>query len=269
MMQALLHGFVDVAKASLIGSIFSNLLLVLGSALFLGGLGLLGKEQIFRETAPLASMTMLLVACVTFAVPSFSPCLESSRFTACLSLTAYSAYVFFQVYTHESIFRDSRSVSPRRLLPVSVSGPILLLSTVLTGVHSEFLVDSLSGFISDCGLSAGFVGVVLLPIIGNACEHVSAVRMCMHDRPALAISIAAGSSTQIALFTLPLGVLLAWGLAVPMDMDFGISNVLLLILSVLAVFSIVVDGRVNWLEGFLLLIVYFIIAGSFYFISSS
>ena len=293
------HGLVDVAKNSLLGSILSNLLLVLGTSFFFGGIGVKGKEQVFNETGPITSTSMLLLGCMAFAIPScfeytnLASNLLLSRMTAVALLVAYGAFVYFQTYTHIAVFEDNESeesLSPNQatisdvnteLLVSPLSGRVharhsaahiplkcslvkLFITTLLVSLNSECLIGSITGLVSQSGLSSAFIGVVLLPVVGNACEHVSAVRMCIRDRPALAIAIAVGSSTQIALFVLPLSVVLAWLNDVPMDLDLGVMNTVMLVLSVIIVFSIVVDGKVNWLEGLLLQVVYFVLAVAFW-----
>merc|ERR1712039_764027 len=110
------------------------------------------------------------------------------------------------------------------------------------------------------GMSDHFIGIILLPIVGNACEHAAAVRFAMQDKLGLSVSIAVGSSTQIALFVVPFSVLCGWCIQRPMDLNFGTLNTSMITLSVIVVLSMVVDGQSNWLQGYLLCSVYAIIA---------
>merc|ERR1719401_1170586 len=128
----------------------------------------------------------------------------------------------------------------------------MCLTTVIVAFASELLVASLEGVVEHLGVSTHFIGIILLPIVGNACEHASAIRFAIMDKPGLSIGIAVGSSTQIALFVVPFAVIVGWMLDKPMDLNFGFENVAILFLSTLVVLAVVLDGRSNWLKGFLL-----------------
>merc|ERR1719424_1319393 len=136
----------------------------------------------------------------------------------------------------------------------------MCLVTVIVAYSSEMLVDSLGEVVTNCGISSHFIGIILLPIVGNACEHASAIRFAMQDKPGLSIGIAVGSSTQISLFVVPFSVLYGWVMDVPMDLNFGNLNTTVLCLSVIVVLSIVVDGSATWLQGYLLVSAYYAVA---------
>merc|ERR1711879_921874 len=121
------------------------------------------------------------------------------------------------------------------------------------------LVNSLEDVVEQLGISSHFIGIVLLPIVGNACEHVSAIRFAVQDKPGLSIGIAVGSSTQIALFVVPFSVLAGWIMDQPMDLNFGLLNITVMSISVVVVLSIVVDGSATWLQGYLLVSAYFVV----------
>eukprot|EP00420_Gonyaulax_spinifera_P004088 CAMPEP_0197926028 /NCGR_PEP_ID=MMETSP1439-20131203/98471_1 /TAXON_ID=66791 /ORGANISM="Gonyaulax spinifera, Strain CCMP409" /LENGTH=536 /DNA_ID=CAMNT_0043548545 /DNA_START=44 /DNA_END=1654 /DNA_ORIENTATION=+ len=137
---------------------------------------------------------------------------------------------------------------------------LLLLSTIIVAFLSEYMVDAIDGLVTDWGVPQAFVGVILLPIVGNACEHLSAVRMAYHNKVATAIAIAIGSSTQIAIFVMPFAVITARILGQPLDLDLHPTGLAVLFISVLVVFSIVLDGKSNWLEGFMLALSYCLVA---------
>merc|ERR1711972_366658 len=137
---------------------------------------------------------------------------------------------------------------------------ILFLTTAIVAWASDLLVDAISGMTEGGHLSEHFIGIILLPIVGNACEHAAAVRFAIQDKLGLSVGIAVGSSTQIALFVVPLSVLAGWWMDQPMDLNFGTLNSSLITLSVVVVLSMVVDGQSNWLQGYLLCSVYAIIA---------
>merc|ERR1711862_444125 len=117
---------------------------------------------------------------------------------------------------------------------------IMCMTTVLVSFSTEFLLEALDEVILTMHMSSHFIGIILLPIVGNACEHVSAIRFAVQDKPGLSIGIAVGSSTQIALFVVPFSVLAGWALDSPMELDFGSLNTTVMALSVVVVLSIVV-----------------------------
>ena len=271
--QTIRAGLTTVTKGTLLGSILSNLLLVLGMSLFFGGLGAKGKEQTFNESGPLANMTMLLLAALAFTVPTvlaqeaddLSVVVSVSRFASIFTLISYFAFLVFQLYTHKTMFEDADDDGDTATMSLRASCLLLLASTLLTVVGSQFLVSCIEDVVVEYGISQMFIGVVLLPIIGNACEHASAVRMAIHDKPILSIGIAVGSSTQIAMFLIPLSVLYGWMIGVPMDLNFKLLNALIFVLSVLIVTVILLDGKSQWIEGFMLQMTYCVIACAYWF----
>ena len=272
--QTIRSGLITVTKGTLLGSILSNLLLVLGMSFFFGGIGRKGKEQVFNESGPLVSMSMLLLAVLAFAVPTIlatsddsvtgGQVLSLSRFASVAILFSYVAYLVFQLYSHCDP-RDIDTVDYTSSMSVAASTGVLLITTSLVAVCSECIVSCIEGVVHQWGVSQAFIGVVLLPVIGNACEHVSAIRMSIHDKPILSIGIAVGSSCQIALFVIPVAVLLGWAMGIPMDLNFEILNVVILALSVVIVTVILVDGKSTWIEGFMLQTTYFIVAAAYWF----
>merc|ERR1719440_2073695 len=132
--------------------------------------------------------------------------------------------------------------------------------TALVAYSSQLLVDSLHEVVEQMGISTHFIGIILLPIVGNACEHASAIRFAIQDKPGLSIGIAVGSSTQISLFVVPFSVLMGWWLDKGMDLNFGGLNTTVMSISVVVVLSIVVDGSATWLQGYLLMSCYYIVA---------
>ena len=271
--QTIRAGLTTVTKGTLLGSILSNLLLVLGMSLFFGGLGAKGKEQTFNESGPLANMTMLLLAALAFTVPTvvaqesdISVVVSVSRFASIFTLASYFAFLLFQLYTHKEMFEDEDDdEAESATMSIQASCLLLLVSTLLTVVGSQFLVSCIEDVVVDYGISQMFIGVILLPIIGNACEHASAVRMAIHNKPILSIGIAVGSSTQIAMFLIPLSVIYGWMVGVPMDLNFKLLNALIFVLSVLIVTVILLDGKSQWLEGFMLQMTYCVIACAYWF----
>lgn len=155
---------------------------------------------------------------------------------------------------------------PQMTLAMSIG--LLIVVTVFVAVTAEFLVDSINGVTSgSSGLSTTFVGLILLPIVGNAAEHVTAVSVSVKDKLNLSIGVAVGSSIQIALFVIPFMVVLAWILGKPLSLLFDPFESVTLFLTVITVNYVVADGRSNWLEGMVLMCLYVIIAVAFWFYS--
>jgi Ca2+:H+ antiporter len=253
-------------------------------SLFFGGLGAKGKQQSFNESGPLANMTMLLLASLAFLVPTLLAqdgsdnlaVLPVSRAASICTLASYFAFLIFQLYTHVSMFEDeikqtvattpedgSSHVEATMSLGAAIG--ILFGVTLITSLCSDKLVSCIESVVNDYGISQTFIGVILLPIIGNACEHVSAIRMAIHDKPILSIGIAVGSSTQIAMFVIPVSVIYAWIVNVDMDLNFKLLNSIIFMLSVIIVTVILLDGKSQWLEGFMLQMTYCIIACAYWY----
>merc|ERR1712072_23262 len=131
---------------------------------------------------------------------------------------------------------------------------------IVVAFLSEFMVDAIDGLVAEWGVPEAFVGVILLPIVGNACEHASAIRMAWQNKVSTAIAIAVGSSTQILMLVIPFSVISAWVVGTPLDMNYQPIGLVVIFLSVLVVFSIIIDAKSNWLEGFLLVLAYCLVA---------
>jgi len=316
MMQTLRAGFVSVVKASLLGSVLSNLLLVLGMSFFFGGMvsnhkrkkplvklrtstslemeqpnetpgtreetytELVGeKVQTFSVLSALVNTSMLLLSCLSFSLVTVfyaethdaqseehQVILPVSRTCAVIIMIAYGAYVFFQLVTHRVAMADNGDApedgedEEPPALTIAEAICVMFVTTLLVAFSSDLLVSCLEGVVDHVGISAHFIGIILLPIVGNACEHASAIRFAVMDKPGLSIGIAVGSSTQISLFVVPFSVLFGWAIHQPMDLNFGSLNTTVMSISVLVVLSVVVDGTANWLQGYLLMSAYFIVA---------
>ncbi|MDP9343668.1 MAG: calcium/proton exchanger [Actinomycetota bacterium] len=268
-------GELDIVKASLIGSIIGNLLLVLGLSFLLGGLK--HKEQEFNARSAAVHSSSMLLAVIGLVMPALfvlSAGRQSSVQRQVVSVTVaailialYVAALVFTLVTHEHLFRTTASGecpewSARAALLV------LIGATALVAVESEILVGALEPALADLGLSRFFVGLVVVPVIGNAAEHSSAVSMALRNKVDVTLEIATGSSTQIALFVAPVLVFISLALGHPMDFVFDTFEVVAVGLSTLIVAVISLDGRSNWLEGAQLVAAYAIMAISFFFVRS-
>ncbi|EPB89685.1 calcium/proton exchanger [Mucor circinelloides 1006PhL] len=265
--------YAGVSWPSVLGSILSNLLLVLGFCFFLGGVN--RTEQKFNVTAAQTSCSLLAVTTLSLLVPAaFSAStpeedtvesiLELSHGVSIVLLIVYILYLLFQLKTHTFLYEDEEDETevPTTTLPFSI-GSLLIVACVVS-VHAEYLVGAIEGVVEKWGINETFVGLILLPIVGNAAEHVSAVTFAMKDKMNLCIGIAISSSLQIGLLVTPVLVLAGWAINQPMTLFFEDFETVILFASVLIVNYLIQDGRSNWLEGILLLSSYVIIAMAFY-----
>ncbi|PPS45755.1 calcium/proton exchanger [Chroococcidiopsis sp. TS-821] len=274
---ALKSGLVDVVKASITGSIIGNLLLVMGLSMLLGGLR--HKEQEFQPVVARVNAASMNLAVIAILVPTTVDITSSgiteatiqnlSIAVAVVLVLVYALTLLFSMKTHSYLYdvgvaeteAEAHTTKPNLWLWIGV----LFTATVLVAIESEFLVDSLEVATSQLGLTALFTGVILVPIIGNAAEHATAVTVAMKNKMDLSLSVAVGSSLQIALFVAPVLVLVGWLLGQPMDLDFNPFELVAVAVSVLIANSISSDGRSNWLEGTLLLATYAVLGLAFYF----
>ncbi|NEQ48819.1 MAG: calcium/proton exchanger [Leptolyngbya sp. SIO3F4] len=276
---ALNEGLITVVKSSITGSIIGNLLLVMGLSMLLGGIKF--KEQKFQpviarmnaSSMNLAVIAILLPTAVDFTSPSITePTLQRlSVSVAIVLILVYALTLLFSMKTHAYLYdvgtaeeegvKKEHHEEPNLGLWIGV----LLGATLIVAVESEWLVGSLEVATKQLGLSELFTGVILLPIIGNAAEHATAVTVALKNKMDLSLSVAVGSSMQIALFVAPVLVIAGWLTGQPMDLDFNNFELIAVAVSILIANSISSDGSSNWLEGTLLLATYTIIGLAFFF----
>jgi Ca2+:H+ antiporter len=280
---ALLEGLQEVVKASIIGSITGNILLVLGASMFIGGLG--RDRQTFNRTAASAQSAMLLLALVTLIMPAVYELVAGGRLpsvneelveydstvehlslaVAIVLVISYVGGLVFSLKTHRSLFNppyeeDAAGWSIRRsVIALAIAG-------VLVGLMSEVLVGSISEAAESIGLSEFFIGAIVVAIVGNAAEHWVAVLVAAKDKMDLAVNIAVGSSVQIALFVAPVLVLASFVVGpAPMPLVFNGFELAAVILAVLIADRVTADGESNWFEGLQLLAVYVVVGLTFAF----
>ncbi|RFU72938.1 ca2+:h+ antiporter [Trichoderma arundinaceum] len=316
---ALIDDKVAIVQTSLIGSILSNLLLVMGFCFFFGGLR--RPEQYFNTVVAQTAASMLALAAASVIVPTVFDAAANtptdnvaklSRGTAVILLIVYGAYLFFQLKTHQEVFAEpsqkvpakpwSSSSNPNLKQGLMVPGALvsrgivekdneqqmsnilinsqedeeeeedpqlhffvaigtLAASTAIIALCAEFMVGSIDAITQNGALSEEFVGLILLPIVGNAAEHATAVTVAIKDKMDLAIGVAVGSSMQVALFLIPLLVVIGWGMGKDeMNLSFDTFQVAVMFVAVLLVNYLIGDGKSHWLEGWLLICLYAIIA---------
>jgi Ca2+:H+ antiporter len=283
---ALLEGLQEVVKASIVGSIIGNVLLVMGAAFVVGGWN--RDKQTFSQTAAHAQSAMLTLALAALIFPAlfqlihggslpgvgdehvdFGSDLEKlSLGVALVLLVSYAAGLWFSLRTHRSVFNPfgGEEEEDAAHWPVRRAAIYLALSAVAVGVMSEILVGSISEASEDIGLSQFFVGVFIVAIVGNAAEHWVAVLVAVKDKMDLAVNIAIGSSAQIALFVAPVLVLLSFFVGDdPMALVFNGYELGALLFAVLIANLVTQDGESNWFEGVQLLSLYAVLGLVFYF----
>jgi Ca2+:H+ antiporter len=272
---ALHEGLFSLVKASITGSIIGNVLLVFGLSAFAGGIG--RDVQRFNRTAASLGTTMLLLSAIGLIVPAaFHHVAVSARGAVELELDTEIAVVLFLTYclslvftlkTHRGLYSEDSSAGQSHEVPLWRPLALLLAATVGVGVVSELLVGAVEGAAKSLGMTQLFVGVVIVAVIGNAAEHYSAVVMAVEDKMDVALSIAVGSSTQIALLVAPLLVFLSYAIAPrPMDLLFTPFELVAVAVSVVSISFIAHDGETNWMEGVQLLAVYAVLGLGFYFL---
>ncbi|KAK0193737.1 calcium/proton exchanger [Armillaria mellea] len=337
----------QIVQSSLVGSILSNLLLVLGMCFFAGGIKF--QEQGFGHMATQLNSSLLAISVIAVLLPAAfhfsvvnntqndetSDILNVSHGTSIILLFIYISYLVFQLFSHASLYADegedmvkstrypakkekAESETPKTgtvssatstavhrptdncdiesgsadlkeeeaeqpQLGIWMTVGLLTVVTVLVAVTAEWLVDSIDGMTNNSAISKEFVGVILLPIVGNAAEHVTAVTVSVKDKLNLSLGVAVGSSIQIALFVIPFIVTLGWIMGKPLTLLFdpyesvamflaGMDLLSLLketpqliVTIVLTVNYVVQDGKSNWLEGMILMCLYVILCVTFWF----
>jgi Ca2+:H+ antiporter len=283
---ALIEGLQEVVKASIVGSIIGNILLVMGAAMLVGGIP--RDKQTFSRTAATAQSAMLLLALAALILPAafqlihggslpgvgdervdFGSDVERLSFgVAIVLLVTYVAGLFFSLKTHRAVFNPFQAEEEEEAHHWSIrqAAIYLAIAAVLVGVMAEILVGSISDASEDIGLSEFFVGVFIVAIVGNAAEHWVAVLVAAKDKMDLAVNIAVGSSAQIALFVAPLLVLLSFVFGPdPMALVFNGYELGGLVFAVLIANFVTQEGESNWFEGVQLLALYAVLGLVFYF----
>ncbi len=273
---AIRAGLLELVKASIIGSILGNLLLVLGMSVLAGGL-VNGLQKFDRSHVGLdATLTILVV--IAISVPSiFNAAIEPDKTrveelsltTAAAMLAMYGLSILHALRRPREEAVAGLEVKPTRSGPhwsVRASLGVLAAATVAIAVMSEFLTGAVEPVTATLGFSEFFVGLILIPIIGNVAEHLVAVQVAIKNQMDLSLSIALGSSLQIALFVAPVLVFLSLLMGHPLTLEFnGFELIGLTAAAVIAAF-VSLDGESNWLEGAMLLVVYVILALAFFFL---
>ncbi|TXG69478.1 hypothetical protein EZV62_004413 [Acer yangbiense] len=253
---ALKNGMIRVVQQSLLGSILSNMLLVLGCAFFIGGTIHRDKVQVFNKAAALVNSGLLLMAVMGILFPAVlrftrtevhlgKSELSLSRFSSCVMLIAYASYLFFQLKSQPNLYnsideansnKDEDSVEDEapEITHWEAIGWLAIL-TIWVSILSGYLVDTIQGASDSWNMPVAFISVILLPIVGNAAEHGSAIMFAMKDKLDISLGVAIGSSTQISMFVIPFCVVVGWFMGKPMDLNFQLFETATLFITVLVV----------------------------------
>lgn len=278
---ALRAGLHDVVQASIAGAIVGNILLVLGAAMLAGGLR--KSEQQFNPAGARSQATMLTLAAIALIVPAAYRAAAGEtgehglgRLSVTVSivlLLVYALNLVFSLGTHRALFTSSHAPEAHAhgaTWTLKRSALVLAGATALIAWMSEILVGAIEPAAEGLGLNDVFVGVFVVAVLGNAAEHATAVTAALKDKMDLSLSIAVGSSVQVALFVAPLLVLASYAVGpAPMDLAFPAGLVLAVLLSVLITGQVAGDGRSDWLKGLQLLAVYVVLGLAFFFLPNS
>lgn len=276
---AISAGKIALVQASIIGSILGNLLVVLGLSLFLGGLK--HGIQTFDRARVSIDANLVILAAIMISVPSLFGAQIEPDFVRVEYLSLATAavvlilYVLFIIYSFRQPEPDNGhtpgTIEPTHAgphWPVSRALLVMGLAVVGLALMSEFLVGSLDVVTETLHLSEFFVGIIVVPLIGNVAEHMVAVQVAIKNQMDLSLSIALGSSLQIALFVAPALVFISLMMGNPMTLEFNFPEVIAMVAASLIAAFVAMDGRSNWLEGAMLLAVFLVLAIGFFFLPS-
>jgi len=283
----------EILKWSLLGSILSNLLLVLGSSLLCGGLANTGKERPLDRRQADVSIGLLMLGvlchilpllskyanCTGHSISSSGSVLELSRLSAIVMLTAYFGGLIFQLKTHRQIFEQedsSESTNTNNSNDDDGSSVIgftsaviwLIGMTVVIAVLSNYIITTIEEASESLGIPLRFISIILLPIVGNAAEHAGAIIFAFKNKIDITLGIALGSATQISLLVVPIILIVSWVNGIPMDLDLNLLETGSLVMTVFTTAFTLQDDKWHYLKGFNLTLCYIVIAACFFTIKA-
>lgn len=293
---ALTQGQLRIVQTSLVGSILSNILLVLGMSFVAGGM--FKSENEFQQTAAQASGSIMTLGCITLAIPAAyhmsvksasalagdwdklallntpivhgeedkSGLLFISRGTSLILVGIYVLYLFFQLKTHAFLYEADEEDEEEEEAKMSPLAAMIALAgvTVLTAFNAEYLVGAIDEVAQEYKIPKAFIGTILLPIVGNMAEHLTAVWMAAKGKMEISLGIAIGSSIQISVGMIPILVLVGWAIKEPLTLYFETFETVILVAAVFLVNTLVQDGKSNYMEGAMLCSLYAVAALSFW-----
>jgi len=270
---ALRAGLLRIVQVSLLGSILSNLLLVLGTAFLVGGIKY--PQQQFNKVASTASFGLLLLCCMCLTFPMVldvtheqelpTSSLDVSRAVSVVMLLTYGLYLIFQLKTHAHVFEgDEEDDDEERVLGAWGAIVWLAIITFFISVLSEWMVEAIRGAAEGLGVPDLFLGTIIIPIVGNAAEHAAAIIFAAKNKMELSLGIAVGSATQIALFVIPLCIVIGWVYDVPLSMNLHPFETSTLLITILLVGVLIQTGESHWLSGIVLICAYVVVSIGFF-----
>ncbi|XP_030464374.2 vacuolar cation/proton exchanger 3-like isoform X1 [Syzygium oleosum] len=279
---ALHENKIHVVKYSLLGSVLSNLLLVLGSSLLCGGLANIKKEQRYDRKQADVNSLLLLLGLLCHLLPlmfryggSGGPgaasiaeyTLQLSRASSIVMLLAYVAYIVFQLKTHRQLFEspeEEEEDGEKAVIGFWSAFCWLVGMTMIIALLSEYVVGTIEAASSSWGISVSFISVILLPIVGNAAEHAGSIIFALKNKLDISLGVALGSATQISMFVVPFCVIVSWIMGTLMDLDFSLIETGCLAFTILITSFALQDGTSHYMKGVVLFFCYIIIAACFF-----
>ncbi|XP_045833818.1 vacuolar cation/proton exchanger 3-like [Trifolium pratense] len=278
---ALRNNKIAVVKYSLLGSILSNLLLVLGTSLLCGGIANIRAEQKYDRRQSDMNLFMLLMAFLCHLLPMLfqyggasmafdaDSSLQFSRAASIVMVIAYFAYLIFQLWTHRQLFEaqdedDEENDSEEAVIGFGSGFAWLVIMTVFIAILSEYVVDTIEDASDSWGLSVSFLSIIMLPIVGNAAEHAGAIIFAFKNKLDITLGVALGSATQIGMFVVPLCVIVSWILGIKMDLNFHLLETGSLAMAIITTGFTLQDGTSHYLKGLILLLLYIVIGACFF-----
>ncbi|TYH56288.1 hypothetical protein ES332_D08G007200v1 [Gossypium tomentosum] len=279
---ALYRNKIHVLKYSLMGSILSNLLLVLGTSLLCGGLANLKREQRYDRKQADVNSGLLLLGLLCHMLPlmfkyAVKPetgvsiaeyTLELSRASSVVMLVAYIGYIVFQLKTHRQIFDSQEEVEDedeeKAVIGFWSGFSWLVGMTLIIALLSEYVVGTIEAASETWGISISFISIILIPIVGNAAEHAGAIIFAFKNKLDISLGVALGSATQISMFAVPLCVVVGWIMRIKMDLDFNLLETGCLALTILVVAFTLQDGTSHYMKGVVLCLCYAAISACFF-----
>lgn len=285
---ALCQNKVDVVKYSLLGSVLSNLLLVLGTSLLCGGLSNIRDEQRYDRRQADANSLMLMLSLLCILLPMLfrytgessvaltaERVLQFSRVTSIIMLISYFCFLIFQLFTHRELFEsqeeeeDNDDASEEKPV-IGVWSAVAWLAgmTIFIALLSEYVVETIEDASKSWSLSVSFISIILLPIVGNAAEHAGAIIFAVKNKLDITLGVALGSATQISMFAIPLSIVVAWIIGVDMDLNFNLLETGSLSLSIFVTALTLQDGTSHYMKGIILMLCYIVIGACFFFVKT-
>ncbi|KAL3930076.1 MAG: hypothetical protein SGPRY_001689 [Prymnesium sp.] len=270
---AIRSGLLRVVQLSLLGSVLSNLLLVLGCSFLIGGFKY--KEQNFSADTVRANTSLLMLGMITLLLPAMlditntqlhdNDSLTLSRVCSIILLIVYMCFLVFQLKTHAYLFEPAPEAEEEEEEEEEVLGFYgsmfwMAVITLFISILSEYIVDTIEGAAESLRIPVAFVSTILLPIVGNAAEHAAAVIFATKNKMELSIGVAVGSATQITLLAIPFCITAAWSVNASLSLDFAPFETCVFAFSVIGATSIMSDGKSNWLKGLVLCAAYVVLA---------